>query len=164
MGAGKTSVGGALGRQLGWRFEDLDDRVQAREGRSIEAIFRDSGETAFRQAETAALRELLEQLDDAPRIVALGGGAFVQPENASLLAGSTVTTVFLDGDPDELFRRCQEQGLDRPLRKDVDSFRQLYATRRPHYLKASIRIQTTGKSVEAIAEEIARNVEAGVQS
>jgi len=59
MGAGKTSVGRALGGRLGWRFQDLDERVQAREGRSVADIFRESGETEFRRAEHAALRELL---------------------------------------------------------------------------------------------------------
>ena len=60
MGAGKTSVGRALSRRLGWRFEDLDDRIQAREGRSVSEIFQQSGEAGFRQAERAALAELLE--------------------------------------------------------------------------------------------------------
>ncbi len=60
MGAGKTSVGRSLSRRLGWDFEDLDDRIQARAGRSIAEIFRDLGETEFRRLENAALRELLE--------------------------------------------------------------------------------------------------------
>ena len=154
MGAGKTSVGRALSHQLGWSFEDLDDRVQAREGRSIETIFRDSGEAAFRQAEHTALRELISQLSDFPQIIALGGGAFVQPENAVLLGTSEVKTIFLDGSVEELFRRCQEQNLERPLRSNAENFRTLYEKRRPHYLKASLRIETQGKSVEAIAKEV----------
>ena len=80
MGAGKTSVGKALSQDLGWPFEDLDDRLESREGRTVEQIFRESGEQAFRRAETAALRELLDELGPAPKIVALGGGAFVQRE------------------------------------------------------------------------------------
>src|SRR5262249_6652771 len=51
MGAGKTTVGQALALQLGWPFEDLDDRIQAREKRTIEQIFRESGEAEFRRAE-----------------------------------------------------------------------------------------------------------------
>ena len=56
MGAGKTSVGKALGQRLGWPFEDLDDRIQARMGHTIEQIFQNRGESDFRRAETAALR------------------------------------------------------------------------------------------------------------
>jgi shikimate kinase len=155
MGAGKTSVGRALSHQLGWSFEDLDDRVQAREGRSIETIFRDSGEAAFRQAEHAALREIVSELSDSPQIVALGGGASVQPENAALLGTSEIKTIFLDGSVEELFRRCQEQNLERPLASNPENFRTLYEKRRPDYLKASLRIETQGKSVEAIAKEVA---------
>ena len=51
MGAGKTTVGRMLGAQLGWRFEDLDDRIERRERRTVTEIFRDSGESSFRRAE-----------------------------------------------------------------------------------------------------------------
>jgi shikimate kinase len=156
MGAGKTSVGRALSHQLGWSFEDLDDRIQAREGRTIETIFRESGEAAFRKAEHMALRELISELGNSPKIIALGGGAYVQPDNAALLKASGIKTIFLDGPVEELFRRCQEQNLERPLlRSNADHFRALYETRRPHYLKASLRIETQGKAVETIANEVA---------
>jgi shikimate kinase len=156
MGAGKSSVGRALGSRLGWPFEDLDERVQRREQRSIEQIFRESGEVEFRRAEHAALRELLSEPGLPPRILALGGGAFVQPENAALLSAAGVPTVFLDAPVEELFRRCQEQAVERPLRRDQDQFRQLYATRRPHYAAAAWRIETGGKDIESVAEEIIR--------
>jgi shikimate kinase len=156
MGAGKTSVGKVLGHRLDWPFEDLDDRIQAREQRSVEQIFRESGETAFRHSESAALRELLEALGSNPRVVALGGGAFVQPENAFLLQREDVATIFLDGPVEELFRRCNKQQVDRPLRGTFDQFQKLYKSRRPLYSKASIKLDTTGKDVEAVAEEVSR--------
>jgi shikimate kinase len=156
MGAGKSSVGRALSHQLGWRFEDLDERIQAREGRTIEQIFRQSGEAEFRRAEHAALRELLADLGSPPRVVALGGGTFVQTGNAELLLAETgVQVIFLDAPVDELFRRCQQEQLERPLRRDLDEFRQLYETRRPYYMKAALRIETSGKDVEAVAKEVA---------
>ena len=155
MGAGKTSVGKALGARLGWPFEDLDDRVQKREGRSIEAIFKDAGEAVFRRAEQQALQEVLAESGASPRIVALGGGAFVQPGNAERLRQAGVFTVFLDGPVEELYRRCQQQQLERPLRSDIDEFRRLYRSRYPHYEAASLRIDTGGKDVQAVAAEIA---------
>jgi shikimate kinase len=158
MGAGKTSVGRALGRQLGWAFEDLDDRIQAREQRTIEVIFRESGEAEFRRAEQAALRELLAELGSSPRVVALGGGAFIQPENAALLTQAGVPVVFLDAPVEELFRRCQQEMVERPLRRDQAHFQRLYETRRPRYLAATVRIETGGKDVQAVAEEVRRGL------
>jgi shikimate kinase len=158
MGAGKSSVGLALSVRLGWRFEDLDDRIQAREGRSIGQIFRESGETGFRRAEAEALRELIGEPGSSRRVVGLGGGAFVQPENAALLAQTGAPIVFLDAPVDELFRRCQQEQVERPLRQDQERFRQLYEARRPHYMAGTLRVETAGKGVDAVAAEVARHL------
>ena len=156
MGAGKSSVGRALSVRLGWDFEDLDERIQAREGRNIGQIFRESGEAEFRRAEADALRELVGELRDSPRVVGLGGGAFVQPENAALLAQMQAPIVFLDASVDELFRRCEQEKVERPLRQDQKRFRDLYEARRPHYTIGTQRVETTGKSVDAVAAEVAQ--------
>jgi shikimate kinase len=155
MGAGKSSVGSALGRQLDWTFVDLDERIQVREGRSIEEMFRQSGEPEFRRAEHVALRELLLNVGSSPTVIALGGGAFVQAENVALLGEAGIPTVFLDAPVEELYRRCQEQPLDRPLRRDQDQFRLLHTARRPGYMTAMLRIETSGKDVETVATEVA---------
>src|SRR5262249_58668423 len=81
MGAGKTSVGKALAEILGWKFEDLDDRIVAQERRSIAQIFSQSGEAGFRLTERKALESVLKDLTSTALVVALGGGAFVSPEN-----------------------------------------------------------------------------------
>ncbi len=168
MGAGKSSVGRALGQRLNWIFEDLDDRIEMREKRKVAEIFRDSGEIAFRRAEHTALQETLheqrggaalhEQRGGAARIVALGGGAFVQSENAALLDLSGAPTVFLDAPVDELWQRCCAQagqsGAERPLLRSQQQFRELYEIRRKAYAKASVMIQTGSRPVEAIADEI----------
>jgi len=154
MGAGKTSIGSVLAKNLGWRFDDLDDLIQSQKGRSIEAIFRESGEAEFRRAEHEALRHLLSEPDGSPRVVALGGGAFVQPENAQLIEDAGFPSVFLDAPTDELFERCQMQLIERPLRRDKNQFQKLYEARRTSYLRALVRIETSGKNLEAIAAEI----------
>jgi len=163
MGAGKSSVGRALGQRLNWIFEDLDDRIQAREGRSVAEIFRDAGESDFRRAEHAALRHVLDDLQaGGSRIVALGGGAFVQKENAALLKASNVPTVFLDAPVEELWERCCTQaaqnGAERPLLRSKEQFRKLYEARRQSYAKAPLKIQTGGRPVEQIAAEIAKEL------
>jgi len=159
MGAGKSSVGRALGQRLNWLFEDLDDHIERREGRTVAEIFRDSGESEFRRAEQAALQKVLEEMrGGVARIVALGGGAFVQKGNAALLKASGVPTVFLDAPVDELWRRCckqaKEAGAQRPLLRSMEQFRQLHATRRKSYLKAFLKIETGSRTVDAIAAEI----------
>ncbi len=158
MGAGKTSVGRALAAMLGWTFEDLDDRIERRMRRTVPEIFHNDGEAAFRRAEHAALQESLHELRTNHRIIALGGGAFVRKQNVNLIEAAGLATVFLDASGEELWRRCCEQSagerVERPLLGDLESFRELYAARRSHYLNASFRLSTNGKSVEQVAIEI----------
>jgi shikimate kinase len=163
MGAGKTSVGRALGQRLNWIFEDLDDRIQSREGRTVAEIFQDSGETEFRRAEHAALQHVLQELrGGGARIVALGGGAFVQRENAALLKAFSAPTVFLDAPIEELWQRCctqaSETGAERPLLRSVEQFRKLYETRRNSYRKAALKVQTGKRTVESISAEIVQKL------
>ena len=156
MGAGKTSVGNALARHLGWEFLDLDERIAQREQRSVEKIFRELGEPEFRRAEHAALHALLAESGRGPRIVALGGGAFVQAENATLLAEAEAPAVFLDAPVQVLFERCQqERQVERPLRRSAEEFEKLYKTRRPYYLKAALQVETGNQDVEAVARAVA---------
>ena len=156
MGAGKTAVGRLLARQFDWPFRDLDQAIEAREGRSIADIFREAGEAAFRRAEEAALSELLRESSVQPLVLALGGGAFVQAENARAVRRAGLRSVFLDASTDELRKRCAPEGGQRPLFQDEDAFRQLYNRRRPDYLTADCSIDTTGLTVEQVAAEIAR--------
>ena len=159
MGAGKTSVGQTLAEHLNWAFEDLDRRIERRERRTVPEIFRDSGESEFRRAEHDALREVLEEVrGGAVKVVALGGGAFVQDDNAALLKASGVLTVFLDAPVEELWRRCCHQSgtaePERPLLRSMDKFRELHDTRRGSYLRASSKIQTGNRTLNEIAAEI----------
>ena len=154
MGAGKTSVGRVLATTLGWRFIDLDDRIEAREGRKIREIFEQSGEAVFRNAESAELRALLAELNGPATVAALGGGAFVQPENAALLQRSAAPIIFLDATVEVLAERCCSELGVRPLFQDPASFRALHESRRPAYLAATLRVDTTSKSIDAVADEI----------
>lgn len=159
MGAGKSSVGAALAGRLNWIFEDLDDRIERRERRTVAQIFRESGEPAFRRAERSALQDVLEGIHNQARVVALGGGAFVQTGNAKLLKLSGVPIIFLDAPVEELWERCckqaSEAAAERPLLRSLDQFRELHEKRRPCYSEASLTIQTGGRRVDEIADEIA---------
>jgi shikimate kinase len=153
MGAGKTSVGQALAARLNWRFYDLDQEIERRAGCNITQIFREFGEPEFRRRETECLREIL-QLTPERAVIALGGGALARPENEALL--DLAHTVFLQAPVEELWRRCQEHSTERPLRRDLHQFRALYQSRQSAYSKAAMTVQTAGKTVEQVADEVTR--------
>ena len=165
MGAGKTSVGKMLAKQLHWRFVDLDDLVVAREGRSVAQIFEEAGESGFRSRESAALQELLSgSTSIGDTVVALGGGALSHPANRAAVERSQAHKIFLDAPVEELFQRCVSQELPRPMLKDLSSFRELYLSRRPHYSAAATRVDTSGKSVARVSEDIRSLLEGGTSS
>lgn len=157
MGAGKTSVGRALARRLGWKFHDLDDVVEAREGRTVAAIFADSGEPEFRRAERAALSSLFQAGDQPDHLViALGGGTFVAEENRAAIERAAGTTILLEAPLEELRRRCASEDRIRPLAKQKAQFAELFAARRQAYEQTQFRVGTMGKEIEQVAQEIER--------
>jgi len=170
MGAGKTSVGKALARRLGWSFRDLDALIEDREQKKIAAIFAASGEARFREIETAALKELLAASAPGDWVVALGGGTFVQPHNRIALQQAGAITILLEAPLAELMLRCKSDGVARPLaRKETEEtaetrIRQLFESRREAYSLARFRIATSGKSVEKVAEEIEQLLESDVDA
>jgi len=155
MGAGKTTVGAAVAKELGWGFIDLDDVITGAALRTVAEIFRDEGEAGFRERETEALRHVLDRkLCLRPTVVALGGGAFVQPQNFHLIRNAKHPTVFLDAEIQELRNRCATQAGRRPLYQDENQFRQLYDARRSAYMEADLRVDTAGKAVDEIVKEV----------
>jgi shikimate kinase len=156
MGAGKTSVGQALARRLGWRFVDLDQEIELREGRTIAEIFAVAGEQDFRRIETAALRDLVSEIGrSSPVVIALGGGAPVGDENAALLAGCGAPQVFLDAPFEVVRQRCAATAPSRPLFQHEKDAQRLYESRRLHYLRAGLRVDTGIRSPEQAAADIA---------
>jgi len=140
MGCGKSTVGRALADELGWRLVDLDADIEKAEGTSIAEIFDSRGETAFRLLESAALRNVVRKIEcGQPHIVALGGGAFSQENNVSLLAEKGIC-IWLDC-PFEMVQRRVGGDAQRPLARDPEKFRSLYEARRSQYARADYRIE-----------------------
>jgi shikimate kinase len=155
MGAGKTSVGRIVAHELAWDFVDLDQRIETQQGCSIATIFRDRGEQTFRQIEREVLQTILGEVAAGMRVVlALGGGAYVAEENAKSIRASSIPVVFLDAPVDELHRRCSPNADTRPLFADQTRFSTLYYERRQAYMQADIRIDTMGKPVTVVAQEV----------
>jgi shikimate kinase len=159
MGAGKSSVGRALGELLGWVFEDLDRRIEREAHSTVAEIFEAFGEEHFRRVERIVLQDVLLELRGGRRknrVIALGGGTFAQQENHKILEASGVPTVFLAAPVEELWRRCQAESQGkRPLQTSPDKFRETYLAREEFYRRATVRIETEGKAMEAVAAEIA---------
>lgn len=149
MGAGKSSVGLALARALAWRFVDLDAVIEQERGHTIREIFAVSGESGFRAAESTALY----QFSNIERIVlAVGGGAPVQPKNLLFFQGWT--TFYLSAPLAELRKRTGRPGGRPLLDLSAASLSALYANRESIYRSVGIRIDTAGKSIRAVVDAI----------
>ena len=156
MASGKTSVGRALSKATGWPFIDADDRVVRRAGKTIDQIFRDSGEPAFRALERSVFQELSRGEN---QIIAAGGGAFVDPRNRQLMLSSGAVFC-LSARPDTIYRRILEQDAGaavRPLLAGDDPMgriEELLAQRAAAYAYANHTIETDALAPEEIAEQI----------
>lgn len=159
MAVGKSTVGRVLGSLVHWNFLDLDCEIESRSHLRIHEIFAMQGEQRFRRMEADALQRVLD-CASAPMVIALGGGTFVQPENAERLIAHGAHVVFLELEVEELLERCRcarERAPQnpRPLADDTAAFCSLYERRLPLYRKAELTVNTKGKSAEQVAREIA---------
>jgi len=139
MGAGKSSLGKRLANELGLPFRDADDEIEKAAGMSIAEIFDKHGEAAFRDGEQRVIARLLQ---DGPQVLALGGGAFVNPDTRALIEQSAVS-LWLDVDLDELVQRVNRNPGKRPLLVGTNvraKLTELNALRRPIYELADLRV------------------------
>jgi len=149
MAAGKTTVARALAARLGWRAEDIDALIEARERRTVAEIFARSGEPYFRALERDILRMLLPLRHV---VVATGGGTFMDPENRSAINLDGVS-VWLDVPLEEVIARLPADGR-RPLAADRTQMERLFAVRQAGYANARVRVDARGAHPDAIAERI----------
>jgi shikimate kinase len=140
MGSGKSTIGRRLAEELGWGFVDLDEEIEAAEGRPIRAIFDQQGEAAFRRLEHEALVAHVRQIQAGmPTVLALGGGAFSRRENRELIADNGIS-IWLRCPVETLWERVS-RAAHRPLARDRASFEELYLARRPDYELAEYWIE-----------------------
>jgi len=149
MGAGKTTVGRALARHLGYDFYDLDELITALTGKSVQEIFVDVGEDGFRKLESRAIQTCG---DFVRAVVALGGGAYVSEQNRAVLR-SIGNTVWLDC-PLEVCLQRVSGDESRPLLGNADQMKLLLAERRESYAEADYIIRAGDRSPEDLVLEI----------
>jgi len=153
MASGKTTIGKALADRLGWNFADIDDDIEALEGRSIPEIFDTLGEGAFRQMETEAIKKRVRAVSfGRPTVIAVGGGAAAHPGNLELLDDHGVT-IWLSCSFDVVARRVA-QNSHRPLARDLKRFEELYYARQPAYQRAGYRIDIESDDPEVAVDAI----------
>jgi len=150
MGAGKTTVARALGKRTGWRVEDIDERIESREHRTVASIFSQQGEPYFRQLERLALGELLPLRHI---VVATGGGTFVEPDNRALMLADGAVA-WLDLPLAQIIERVPADGR-RPLAADRTQMEQLFTRRQLAYAHAHVRID----AARPVAEVVGRLLE-----
>jgi len=150
MGAGKSSVGRILARLSGFRFVDLDARIEAEEGLNIPAIFQKHGEHYFRRKEAGALQAALQE----DGVVIASGGGVVTSEEARVLIEPLPYTVYLEASFDTIKARLQND-TRRPLWRSHARANELYLQRAPLYeALAKYRVTTDGRIPREVALEI----------
>jgi shikimate kinase len=147
MGSGKTTVGRMVADRLGWDFVDLDTDIEEHEHDTIAHIFETRGEAEFRRIETDAIKRWLRKIEcGIPTVIALGGGAFVQPVNYEIL-GNNGISVWLDCSLEVAESRIADSD-ERPLARDKEAFRNLYNERRVLYGRADFRVDGNQESAD----------------
>ena len=153
MGSGKTTTGKALAKLLNMPFVDLDDRIVARAGHSINDIFKTEGESCFRKLESELLKEVANQ---TAQVVATGGGIVLDPGNTKILKEAR-PTIYLKASLETLWERVKEK-RDRPLLQSPDpkkTLAGLLAVREPLYQAVADMVYVTDrKTPEEVANEI----------
>ncbi len=148
MGSGKTSVGKILANHFKFSFIDTDLAIENKENKTIDQIFNLSGEPYFRILE----QNILKNLEKNNCVISTGGGFPIFNDNMNQLL-NLGTTIFLETSLKEIHYRI---GLNpkRPLYKDESSLKKIYDDRIPIYSKAHYTVNTDGKSVLELANEI----------
>ena len=153
MCSGKSTVGRALANELGWCFVDVDAEIEASEQKPIRQIFREAGECAFRDLESATIRQHITRIEAGdPCVIALGGGAFVQSRNWELIQNNGVT-VWLDCALETIIKRLGNDET-RPLAENREGLAQLYGDRRPLYGRADFRLVVDAADTSEIVHRI----------
>lgn len=167
-GAGKSTVGKVVAGQLGWRFIDMDDEIEARFGKPIPTIFAEEGEPVFRAAEAELLAELLTAQHV---VVSTGGGAVANDVAQERIASAQGTlTVWMHATAEELHARVQahedaHRTTARPMLAGDDplgTLHSLLSKRQAFYADADVTLPVGGRTAVAVAADLVELVELSI--
>ena len=153
-GAGKTTIGRHLARRLHMRFVELDRRIEKIADMSLGELFSLYGEEHYRRLEREALSQVLAE--NRPMVLATGGGIVASPETFAVLKKAAVT-VWLRATPEDHWNRVLRQGDRRPMAdhpQAMADLRALLSSREPLYSGAQHTVQTSGRGIGQIVDEV----------
>lgn len=157
-GSGKTTVGRAVARRLGYHFVDTDDLVVRAAGRTIAEIFEQEGEAGFRDREARAVEQVA---GEARTVISVGGGAVVRHENVARLQACG-TLIWLSVPPEALSSRISSDagsGSRRPPltgQAGIDEIRRVLAAREPLYRAAADRVVDASGEMASVMDAVIR--------
>jgi 3-dehydroquinate synthase len=160
-GTGKSLVAEEIARRLSWDFLDTDEEIVKQTGKPIAEIFRQDGEARFRELERETIKKACQQKQI---VIAIGGGAIVDPQNYELLA-KTGLIMCLEAKPETIYERLFREAASSPetevrplLATDnpLERIRQLKASRQSYYANVDWTIHTDDLSISEVAEEAIR--------
>jgi shikimate kinase len=152
MGAGKSTIGRKLAQRLNLDFVDADHEIEIAAGLSIPEIFERFGEAHFRDGERRVIARLI---DGTPRIIATGGGAFMNEQTRALMLANSFT-VWINADIDTLAERVARKD-NRPLlhgKDPKDALAKLADIRNPFYALAPIHVMSQSTPHDATVDAI----------
>jgi shikimate kinase len=154
MGTGKTAVGKRLAKRLGWKFVDVDALIEAKSGMPIAQLFVERGEPVFRRLE----RRIIGGVARGDRqVIATGGGAVVDPKNRERMRARGLV-VCLTARPQTILARVGHRLAARPMLAGTSTplarVRALLGQRARAYAQADLTLDTSGLSVDEVAERL----------
>lgn len=147
-GAGKSTLGSMLAKEMGNRFVELDNEIEKDTGMPLGEIFSLYGQSGFRSIEKRTLERVLKESERA--VISVGGGVVSEKETFDLLL-SHCYTVWIKAQPEEHMSRVMAQGDFRPMAANnqaMEDLRRILEAREPLYRKADLLLDTSGTSVE----------------
>jgi XRE family aerobic/anaerobic benzoate catabolism transcriptional regulator len=157
-GAGKSTLGRMLARQLGWPFIELDRMIEEDYGASIPDMIEMAGTATFRRHERAALARVIAENEAA--VITTAGGIVSDRETYALLLRRS-HTIWIKARPEEHMRRVMAQGDFRPMAQNREAMADLVAileARGADYARAEAQLETSGETVEQSFAKLLRMV------